>query len=414
METRIVPIDTLSADPSNVRKHGDKNIAAIKASLKRFGQQKPIVVDGNLIVRAGNGTLQAAQELGWDEISVIQSGLAPSELVAFAIADNRTAELADWDMDGLAKQLAALDEEGISYDELGFDDHESAPGNGGGLTDPDEVPEVTEPVVKRGEIWKLGKHRLMCGDSTAKADVDRLMGGEARPNLMVTDPPYGVNLDQSWRDKALGKKALGKGNAKKIQNDDRADWTEVYAQFSGNIAYVWHASCQADLVKVNLEDANFDVRQMIVWNKSVMVMGRSAYHWKHEPCWYAVRKGKDANWLGDRKQTTVWDAASPNHIMGGSKDDKTEHPSQKPISICVTPIVNHVRAGDSVYDPFLGSGSTLIACEKTNRRCYGCEIDAHYCSVVIQRWKDFTGKEAYRINDDGTETSYSQLSSLQK
>ena len=159
MDTKLVPIESLSLDPSNVRKHNDKNIAAIKASLKRFGQQKPIVVDGNLIVRAGNGTLQAAQELGWDEISVIQSGLAPSELTAFAIADNRTAELAEWDMDGLAQQLKALDEEGISYDELGFEFPDDDERNGGneGLTDPDEVPEVTEPVVKRGEIWQLGK-----------------------------------------------------------------------------------------------------------------------------------------------------------------------------------------------------------------------------------------------------------------
>lgn len=385
-------IATLVSDPSNARKHSNQNIDAIKGSLAKFGQQKPIVVGEKNIVIAGNGTLEAAKSLGWDTIDIYRTPLKGAEAMAFALADNKTAELAEWDDENLTAQLSALFDDGWDMEDLGFDVSDLGQGGNEGLTDPDDVPEVEENIhkVERGQIWQLGDHRVMCGDSTDKGDVDKLMGG-GKPNIMLTDPPYGVSLDQSWRDKALGDKAMGKGNSRTIRNDDRADWLETYMNFTGNVSYVWHATSFTDVVKGNLQDAGFDVRQMIIWNKSIMVMGRSSYHWKHEPCWYAVRRGKDASWIGDRKQTTVWDAASPNHIMSGSKDDKTDHPSQKPLSICEIAIANH--SGD-VYDPFLGSGSTLIACEKTGRKCYGMEIDPHYCSVIIQRWQDFTGKEA--------------------
>jgi DNA modification methylase len=240
----------------------------------------------------------------------------------------------------------------------------------------------------------------MCGDSTDAASVAILMNGQ-KALMMFTDPPYGVKLDQSWRDKALGSKAMGKGNANVIANDDRADWTETYKLFDGDIAYVWHDACQTDVVKSNLEDTGLQTKQMIIWNKNIMVMGRSNYHWKHEPCWYCVRKGATSSWTGDHKQTTVWDAPSPNHIMSGSKEDKTEHPSQKPIAICEIGIGNHGKKGDIVYDPFLGSGSTLIACEKTGRHCYGMELSPQYVDVILKRWQDFTGKKAVR--EDGTE-----------
>ena len=252
-----------------------------------------------------------------------------------------------------------------------------------------------------GNLILKSRHRLMCGDSTMIDDVKRLMNGDTCL-LMLTDPPYGVKLDQSWRDEALGDKALGKGNNKLIQNDDRADWTDAYSLFNVSIAYVWHATSQTDVVKKNLEDCNLITRQMIIWNKSIMVMGRGAYHWKHEPCWYAVKKGCDANWKGDRKQTTVWDAASPNHIMSGSKEDKTEHPSQKPIVLFETPILNHTAHQDSIYDPFGGSGSTLIACEKTNRKCYMMELSPSYVDIIVKRWEKFSGMKA-RLESTGQE-----------
>lgn len=392
-----VPLSSLIQDPSNARKHSQKNLDAIKGSLAKFGLQKPLVISKDNIVLAGNGTLHAAKELGWESIGIIRSKLTGSEAIAYAIADNRTGELAEWNDDVLSKTLQGLKGENFDLDAIGFSNEDLAkwiiepeviPGCG-----EDEVPENVDTRCKLGDLWLLGNHRLLCGDSTDVLQVERLMGGII-PILMTTDPPYGVNLDQSWRDEALGEKALGKGNKRKILNDDNASWPAVYSLFQGNIAYVWHDACQTDTVKKDLEDSGFDVRQMIIWNKSIMVMGRSAYHWKHEPCWYAVRKGKDANWKGDRKQTTVWDAASPNHIMSGSKEEKTEHPSQKPSVLSEIPILNHTIKGDGIYDPFLGSGSTLIACEKTNRKCYGMEIDPHYCDVIIARWEKFTGKTA--------------------
>lgn len=257
----------------------------------------------------------------------------------------------------------------------------------------DEVPEPpVDPVTKPGDLWVLGEHRLLCGDSTNAENVKRLMNGD-KPFIMVTDPPYGVNLDQSWRDKALGDRAMGAGNKNIVANDDKADWTETWSLFSGDVVYVWHAGKFSDVVMSSLRNSGFEICQQIIWNKSVMVMGRSDYHFKHEPCWYAVRKGKSHGWIGDRKQTTVIDAKSPNHIMSGSDEDKTEHPTQKPV-ICMAYLMqNH---NGSVYDPFLGSGTTLIAAEQLGRKCYGMEISPAYCDVIVKRWEILTGKKAVR------------------
>lgn len=402
MEIVEVNIDSLIPDPNNARVHGDENVKAIKGSMAKFGQHELIVIDDKNIVLSGNARLDVAKNLGWKTIKCLKTHLtSETDKMGLRLAMNRAGELAAWDDDILGGQLQALYEDDFDIESIGFDmDALTLDEPTEGKIDDDEIPEVKENIhnVKLGDIYQLGEHRLMCGDSTCKDTVDKLMNGELAV-LMNTDPPYGVKLDQSWRDKALGDKALGAGNAKTVVNDDRADWLETYSNFEGDVCYVWHATSFTEVVKSNLEEAGFDVRQMIIWNKSVMVMGRAAYHWKHEPCWYAVRKGKKANWKGGHKQTTVWEAASPNHIMSGSKDDKTEHPTQKPLSLCETAILNHTVKSDGVYDPFLGSGSTLIACEKTNRKCYGMEIDPHYCSVIIERWQQFTGKEAEKIND---------------
>lgn len=285
----------------------------------------------------------AAKALGWKSINCVVSELDDINQMAFALADNRTSELAEWDQDILSQQLAQLELNDFDIDVLGFDDFDLPDDRGGtdGLTDPDEVPEVQQNIfgVKRGDVWLLGNHRLMCGDSTSEDDVNKLMDGKVA-NIMMTDPPYGVKLDQSWRDAAWGDKAMGKGNAKKIQNDDIADWESTYQLFNGNIAYVWHACKFSDIVMDGLRASGLEICQQLIWNKSVMVMGRSDYHYKHEPCWYAVRKGKTHDWIGDRKQVTIIDAASPNHIMSGSKEDKTEHPSQKPVA-CMELFTNH-------------------------------------------------------------------------
>lgn len=245
----------------------------------------------------------------------------------------------------------------------------------------DECGTEFEPVIEY-------RHRLLCGDSTKREDVERVMDIECE--LMVTDQPYGVKLDQSWRDKALGDKALGKGNSHIVENDDRVDWSEAWSLFKGDVVYVWHASKYTDVVMNNLRESGFDIVQHLVWNKSIMVMGRSDYHFKHEPCLYAVRKGKTHHWIGDRTQTTVIDAPSPNHIMSGSKEDRTDHPTQKPVDCMYKLIMNH--DGD-VYDPFVGSGTTLIACEHLNRRCRAIEISPVYVAVILERWLKYTHEQ---------------------
>jgi DNA modification methylase len=387
-------VKDLSSDPANARKHSDRNIESIMASLRRFGQQKPIVVDLSNVVRAGNGTLEAAKRLGWETIAVVQSDLTGADMSAYAIADNRTAELAEWDDEILKATLEGLDDalrDAAGFDLKELDEILKEPQE---VTE-DDVPEPpVDPITKPGDLWILGDHRVLCGDSTKAEDVERLMAG-AKPFVMVTDPPYGVKLDQSWRDKALGDKAMGPGNRNVVSNDDRADWTEVWQAFPGDAAYVWHADKFSDVVMASLRSAGLEICQQLIWNKSVMVMGRSDYHFKHEPCWYAVRKGRNHGWIGDRKQTTVIDAKSPNHIMSGSDEDKTEHPTQKPVECMAYLMRNH---GGDVYDPFLGSGTTLIAAEQLGRKCYGMEISPQYCDVIVKRWENLTGKQAYREN----------------
>jgi DNA modification methylase len=392
LATDLVPYE------NNSRTHSQQQVDQIKRSMTEFGFTNPILVDEHNGIIAGHGRLQAAQELGIKLVPTITlKGLTEAQRKAYVIADNQLALNAGWDLDTLKSELLTLKDVDYDLTLMGFDNDFL---NGilqdveEGKTDEDAVPEAPEtPVTVLGDIWVLGNHRLMCGDSTSIDAVDRLMDGQL-PNTMVTDPPYGVSLDQSWRDKALGPKALGKGNPNIVENDGRADWYDVWAIFAGNVAYVWHASSFTDVVMESLRRAGFDVKQQIIWNKSVMVMGRSDYHFKHEPCWYAVRKGKTHNWIGDRKQTTIWDAAPPNHIMGGSKEDKTSHPTQKPAALYEKAFLNHTNAGEYTYEPFGGSGTAIIVCEKIGRRSLTMELDPKYCDVIITRWQDFTGKQA--------------------
>lgn len=253
---------------------------------------------------------------------------------------------------------------------------------------------VLDPANARcasGDLWLLGHHRLLCGDSTNPLDVDRLLNGN-KPLLMVTDPPYGVNYDAEWRN--VVSTTNGRNRTGKVANDDRTDWTEAWSLSPSTVCYVWHASSFTDVVMNSLRSALFEPRQMIIWNKSVMAISRSNYHYKHETCWYAVRRGSRSNWLGDKSQTTVWDAASPTHIMSGSKEEKTQHPTHKPIVLYETPIANHTNRGDGLYEPFGGSGTAFIAAEKMDRICFGMEIDPKYCDIIISRWEKFTGQNA--------------------
>jgi DNA modification methylase len=254
-----------------------------------------------------------------------------------------------------------------------------------------QVPELpAEPVTRPGDLWHCGAHRVLCGDATDQGGVSRVLG-TAQLQLMVTDPPYGVQYAPEWREQAgLGKQR----QTGTVRNDNRADWTPAYRLFSGDVIYVWHAGVHASEVATGIRAAGFELRAQIIWAKQHFALSRGAYHWQHEPCWYAVRKGGRSYWRGDRTQSTVWQVANLNPFGGNHEESPTGHATQKPVDLMRRPILNHTERGEAVYDPFLGSGTTLIAAEMTERICYGLEIDPRYCDVIVRRWQEFTGNKA--------------------
>ena len=274
------------------------------------------------------------------------------------------------------------------------------------LADPAEdekanaAPDLPEVAVSRpNDIWLCGPHRISCFDSTNAEATSRLLAGKI-PLLMITDPPYGVQLEPEWREEAgLNPRTV---QSKKVANDDRVDWSPAWHLFPGDVAYIWHAGIYAGEVAASMLAEKFHIRGQIIWRKQHFVISRGAYHWQHEPCWYAVRKGKSARWRGDRTQTTVWDVANLNP-HGGNRDEKTTgHGTQKPVELMRRPILNHTDRGKVVYDPFLGSGTTLIAAEVTDRVCYGLEIDPKYFDVIVKRWQEFSGCQATLQGHGGT------------
>ncbi len=398
------PISKLRAYERNPRKN-DAAVDRMCASIREFGFAVPVLARSSGEVVDGHLRLKAAKKLGMGEVPVIVcDGWTEAQVKAFRLMVNRSVAWADWDTDMLGAELIELKGLGFDLGLTGFD-----VGEIGRLTlqaDPaeDEVPPVPEtPVTKLGDLWLLGEHRVLCGDCLDIGNVAALLGGQKTPWLLITDPPYGVELDMEWRDRAghneMGPVAksymkiamAGKG----ISGDTRADWSQAFSLVPTlEVAYVWHATSHLVEVAVGLKAIGFDVRQQIIWQKTVAAMGRQAYHWKHEPCWYAVRKGRTARWVGDHTQSTVWDAASPKHIMSGSKEDKLPHPTQKPIVLMKRPMLNHGQPGDVVYEPFGGSGTTLAAAEVTERICYSMEIEPRYCDVIVLRWEKLTGKLA--------------------
>jgi len=254
-----------------------------------------------------------------------------------------------------------------------------------GLTDPDDIPDApVDPVSRTGDVWLLGPHRLLCGDCTDAAAVTATLAGIV-PHLMVTDPPYGVSYDPAWRERSglSDGSALARGQ---VLNDNRADWREAWLLFPGDVAYVWHSALHAGTVATSLEAAGFVIRSQIIWDKTRLVISRGDYHWRHEPAWYAVRKGKTGHWAGDRKQTTIWE-------IPHTKSD-TGHGTEKPVACMQRPIENNSSTGQAIYDPFCGSGTTIIAAEITGRVCHGIELSPMYVDVAIKRWQAFTGQVA--------------------
>jgi DNA modification methylase len=257
-----------------------------------------------------------------------------------------------------------------------------------GLTDEDSVPELAEQAVSMvGDIWCAGPHRIACGDCTDAKAVAALLDKSA-PDLMVTDPPYGVDYDPAWRHRLGVNRSARRA---KVRNDDQPDWNAAWQLFRGNIAYVWHGALHASIVAESLVREGFTIRAQIVWAKERLVLGRGDYHWAHEPCWYAVRN--KGFWSGDRKQTTVW------NILSGNQDANTPHSTQKPVECMRRPIQNNSGPGHAVYDPFLGSGTTLIAAETIGRVCLAMELEPRYVDVAVRRWEAFTGNKATHQSD---------------
>lgn len=380
------PAASLIPYARNARTHTDTQVAQIAASIREFGWTNPILVDGENGLIAGHGRLLAASRLGMETVPVIElAGLSEAKKRALVIADNKLALNAGWDQELLALEFGDLNSLGFDLSLTGFGEDEilALESLGTiGLTDPDKIPQTPQhPVSRSGDLWLLGRHRLLCGDSTAAADVATVLNG-VTPHLLVSDPPYGVNYDPSWRERfAHGDLATGK-----VLNDDRADWREAWALFPGDVAYVWHGALHAGIAAESLEVAGFAIRSQIIWDKTRLVIGRGDYHWQHEPAWYAVRKGKKGHWAGDRKQTTVW---SIPH-----RKSETGHGTQKPVECMRRPIENNSSAGQAVYEPFCGSGTTIIAAEMTGRACHAIELNPAYVDVTIERWQAFTGKEA--------------------
>jgi ParB-like chromosome segregation protein Spo0J len=367
LEVERVEVSTLLNDPANVRKHNERNLESIKASLARFGQQKPIVVGRDGVVIAGNGTLAAARSLGWSMIDIVRSHLTGAEATAYAIADNRTAELAEWDEESLAQQLAALqieDEELLAA--TGFDEKELESMSGPAEVEEDEVPEPpVDPITKPGDLWILGEHRLLCGDSTKADNVERLMDG-SKTDLLLTDPPYGIDYGRA------GGFSASHGWGKWREN---VEWDKERPS------------------RKTMESALSMAREAIVWGGN--------YFTDYLPPsmgWLVWDKGQrdfsladcELAWRSERKAARVLTLSRAKALQDGK-----QHPTQKPVAL-MSWCIEQANEAKTIYDPFLGSGTTLIAAEQLGRKCYGMEISPAYCDVIVKRWETLTGKKAER------------------
>lgn len=409
-EIELMPLSSLIPYARNSRTHSEEQVAQIAASIHEFGFCNPVLIDADNSIIAGHGRVLAATRLKLDVVPCIRlSHLSDAQKRAYVIADNKLALNAGWDVELLANELSDLHADDFDMGLLGFSAEELE--NIMNLeavteTDVDAEPRIDEAELlrglwetKRGQIWSLGSHRLMCGDSTDPADVGALLGG-ASPQMMVTDPPYGVKYDPTWRHDAGVNKSNRIGV---VENDDIADWTSAWRLFGGAVAYVWHGGLHSGTVQDSLVKAGFVMRAQIVWVKPKLVMPRGHYHWQHEPCWladkaelmseaecdeawYSVRKNSTAGFVGGRKQTTVWE-------IGFKGEVKTTHGTQKPVECMARPIRNHSLSAGGVYEPFAGSGTTVIACEQLGRRCFAMELSPAYVAVILQRYKDATDRD---------------------
>jgi len=402
----------------NARVHTAEQISLIAGSIKEFGWTVPVLLSENNTIIAGHGRIMAASELGIKKVpAMVARGWSQTQMRAYVIADNRLTEMADWDDELLYGELAdiQLDDDfdfdltGFSLDDLGLMEDRQSDGPN---EEADQTPEIQTDIISvEGDLWHLGDHKLICGDSTSADVVQKLLGG-GKTSFKVTDPPYGVEYDANWRNEAarssegMGNRCLGAGAVGKVENDDNADWTEAWALFPGDVVYIWHAGVYASTVAQSLGACDFIIRSQIIWVKDNFAISRGHYHWQHEPCWYAIRKkqGATGHWNGDRTQTTLWQIPKP-------QKSETGHSTQKPIECMRRPILNNSKRGEAIYEPFCGSGTTLIACEMEGRKCYAIELNPAYIDLIIHRWQDYTGKQAVHAE---TGKTFEQISRERK
>jgi len=390
------PTDKLIPYARNARTHSDAQVAQIAASIAEFGFTNPILAGSDGVIVAGHGRLAAAQKLGLASVPVVVlDHLTATQRRALVIADNRIAENAEWDEAMLRVELADLQGEGFDLDLTGFDADALAELMAGeepvneGQTDEDAVPDVGEtPVSRPGDVWQLGPHRLLCGDATVAASYDALLEGEA-VDMVFTDPPYNVNYANSAKDKLRGKDRA-------ILNDNLGDGfydfllaalTPILAHCRGGI-YVAMSSSELDVLQAAFRAAGGKWSTFIIWAKHTFTLGRADYQRQYEPILYGWPEGAQRHWCGDRDQSDVWQIKKPQ------KNDL--HPTMKPVELVERALRNSSRPGDVVLDPFGGSGTTLIAAEKSGRVARVMELDPKYADVIVRRWEDFTGKKAIR------------------
>lgn len=386
-----VTIEKLIPYAKNSRTHSDAQVAQIAASIKEFGFVNPVLIDEQDGIIAGHGRVMAARKLGIDEVPCIRlAHLTENQKRAYVIADNKLALNAGWDEEMLKLEIKDLELAEFDISLLGFDAEElenilDEPETTEGLTEDDEVPEPPEdPITVLGDVWVLGKHRLMCGDSTSMDDLETLCEGQL-VDMWLTDPPYNVAYEGGTRDKLT------------IKNDSMGD--DQFGQFlrdsytaadtvmkPGAVFYIWYADVETYNFVGAVRDAGWKMSQILVWKKSSLILGRKDYHFIHEPCLYGWKEGAAHLWASDRKQTTVLEFDKPSR--------NGEHPTMKPVALFEYQMLNNTKGGDIVLDSFGGSGTTLIAAEKNGRIARVMELDPKYCDVIVKRWQEFTGKDA--------------------
>jgi len=388
---QMIEIDKLIPYANNARTHSDEQIKKIQSSLREFGFVNPVLIDKDFGIIAGHGRVEAAKRENIKEVPcVMVEYLTPAQKKAYILADNRLAEDAEWNMDLVKIELQELQDLNFDLELTGFDMDEIDLDDESGEAQDDDFEAVPpeEPKSKLGDIYQLGRHRLMCGDSTDKETVEKLMGDQ-RVDLFITDPPYNVDYEGATKEKL------------KIKNDSMAD--DVFRKFlvdafaaadnvmkQGAVFYIWHSDSEGYNFRGACFDIGWQVRQCLIWNKSALVMGRQDYQWKHEPCLYGWKSGSSHLWASDRKQTTVFNFDKPNR--------NKEHPTMKPIPLFDYQIQNNTKSEDIVLDTFAGSGTTIMVCEQNGRNAYCMELDPKYIDVIINRWEIFTGEKAVKMN----------------